>query len=92
VDDQDNQSLLDKARDALDHIFGGTAEDAAIKSPELAGEGLELNAHERRDIGMGVPDITDSQGPQSAESAALPQDTDQGNPDSALKPLDFSGE
>lgn len=92
MDNQDDQSLIDKARNALDHIFGGTQEEAAIQTPQLAGEGLDLNTHERRDIGLGVPDIVDSQGPQSAEDAALQEDPNPPPPDSALEPLDFSGD
>lgn len=59
MDERDGQDegALDRVKDAVGDVFGGTAEDAAVNAPEVAGSRMGMNQHELQDIGMSVTDV-----------------------------------
>jgi hypothetical protein len=74
VDDQrDNtdESLLDKAKDAIGELFGGNREQSAANTPGAAGGDMGMDAHTRSDVGMGVTDVHNGPYGGSAGEQAL---------------------
>lgn len=69
---RDGEGPLDRVKDAVGELFGGSDNlSAAESTPELIGDEMVMDPHERQDIGMGVTDVESAPYAGSAGTAGM---------------------
>ncbi|HZU11409.1 MAG TPA: hypothetical protein VFB58_01100 [Chloroflexota bacterium] len=102
MSDDNSDSVLDKAKGALEEVIGAKP-DVNLEDPKGLADDLNLSPHMRQDVGLGLRDVDSNPYGGSAGSQALEMAegitpgtkravSDYRDDDSALAPMDVDTE